>query len=261
MARAHGAAMARPVGAGGAGGAGHATPRTILVHGNPSREIFPSTIGVLAMNASTTTNPVGSPVASIATYAASAVASLNVEAARAAVNEEAKGLRADAWACATLIADAVLNLPADALGLSDPKATRAALFDIAASTAAETFKAARAARTGDPKTSGWSAFGSARSTIKGALYFGEYAPGLSKGALGKAVAAAKAAEAARHLQALEAAGLIAPKPRAEDAAMLATSLHAARAEAAELRDALAERDATIAAMRGESVKERATVGE
>ena len=232
------------------GGAGHAHHSGAPLTGNTSREIFPKTreAGNLT-NARGTMNTdntipatVGTPAAGILTYTAAAVLSLANEAAKAAASEESKGIAADAWACAVLIGDAVME--ATATGTA-----RAALFDTAAAAAAETFKAARIAATGTKDAGAWPAFASARSTMKNGLFFGAYAPGLSKAAVTKASKAARTA--AQHALMAEAQrlGLIPQAPAAEAQAQelravaarngaerdeLRAQLDAMRAELAEL---------------------------
>lgn len=196
------------------------------------------------MQSDSSLQPIGAPVNGIALYTARAVESLAVEAATRAARDANKGIQADGWACAVLIADAVLSIAASAV-------SRAMVYDAATAKAAEAFKAARIAHTGDQTVKGWPAFASARSTLHGGLLFSVYAPGMSKGDTAKLVKAAKtAAQRAAYDMAVEH-GLIAANPQADklgEAAQRAASremaelrerAERAEAEAASLRDALA----------------------
>lgn len=185
---------------------------------------------------------IGAPYKGVATYIPAAVRSLAVEAARAAAMEENKGLTADAWACATLIADAVL-------AISESGTARSAVFDVAAAAAADEFKAARRAESGNADAKTWPAFASARSTLKNGLYFGAYEPGMSKSKVAAAVKKTKAAAAAAVTEMARQAGLLPSAAATSDAAELATALAAARAESAAAADEVAALQDTIRAMR------------
>lgn len=131
--------------------------------------------------------------------AAVAVAALAVQAAVAEAKVAAAGGPSSAWAISASIADA-------SFAAATTHEDRAAIFDMAARSAAKSFESER---TKAGATCGrWIAFSTAKSTHRNALALGIFSLSLSKTETSKAIKVAKEAATANARSLAKKAGLI-----------------------------------------------------